>query len=363
MFLFNGFQPMILRASDAALASAEPAPVVPDASASMSAREAVVALQALRDKPREQEAAPQEVEQPAPNSAEAEAAPPAEESSGETDQADEPADVPPLDPPRSWTKEDKELFTALPRESQQRLIDLDRARELEVRRGQNEAAEQRKALEAERKAAEQERQKYEAELPNLLQTIQRYAASEFGDIKSSDDARKLAVEDPARYVQFLALQQEYARAADIQRQAQARMESEQSKAFETFKTEETKKFLDKAPEFADPAKASQLQTEARALFDDVGLTSDEFDALAAGKSGISIHDHRVQLIVRDALRFRAAQRAAKAAPAKPVPPVQRPGTAASRGEKRSADIETLKNNLKRTGSVKDAAALLRAQRG
>lgn len=361
MTMLNGFLPTILRAPDDGTGAAPP---VPDAAASMSAREAVVALQAAREKPNTPaDDAPDAVEPGQPDSAEADAAPPETETSGETEQADEPADVPPLDPPRSWTKEDKAIFPSLPRETQQRLLELDRTRELEVRNGQNQVAEQRRAAEAARVAADNERQRYEAELPNLLQSIQRFAANEFADIKSADDVRRMAAEDPARYIQYDALQKEYARAAAMQQQAVARQESDQAKAFEAFRTEQTKLFLEKAPEYADAAKASQLQTEARALFDDVGLTSAEFDALAAGKSGISIHDHRVQLIVRDALRYRAAERAVKTAPAKPVPPVQRPGTAALKGDRQAANVETLRNNLRRTGSVKDAAALLRAQRG
>src|SRR6266700_859128 len=41
---------------------------------------------------------------------------------GET-QGDDRAEVPPIEPPRSWTKEDKELFKGLPRETQERLAD------------------------------------------------------------------------------------------------------------------------------------------------------------------------------------------------------------------------------------------------
>lgn len=328
---------------------------------SMSVHEAAALLRPreTEEKAPEGEAAPSE-----PNPAdEADTAPPEQETSGKTEQADEPADAPPLDPPRSWTKEDKAIFASLPRESQQRLVEIDRARELEVRRGQNEVAEQRKAAEAAAKAADEQRQRYEAEVPNLLASIQRYAATEFADIKSPDDVRTLARDDPARYVQFLQMQQEYAQAQAIQRQSAERSEREQAKAFEDFKAAETKRFLEKAPEFADPAKAALLQSQARELFDDVGLTSTEFEALAQGRSGISLHDHRVQLIVRDALRYRAAEKAAKTPAARPLPPVQRPGTAQSKGERKAADIQSLSDRLKRTGSVADAAALYRARRG
>jgi hypothetical protein len=53
--------------------------------------------------------------------------------------------LPPIDPPRSWTKAEKERFQSLPRETQEYLHTREQEREREFRRGQNEAAEQRKA--------------------------------------------------------------------------------------------------------------------------------------------------------------------------------------------------------------------------
>src|SRR5712672_3801164 len=48
---------------------------------------------------------------------------------GETQEADPEPKAPPIEPPRSWTKEDKELFKGLPRETQARLVDRERSRE------------------------------------------------------------------------------------------------------------------------------------------------------------------------------------------------------------------------------------------
>src|SRR5262249_2519426 len=44
-------------------------------------------------------------------------------------QGDDRADAPPIEPPRSWTKDDKELFKDLPRETQERLVERERLRE------------------------------------------------------------------------------------------------------------------------------------------------------------------------------------------------------------------------------------------
>jgi hypothetical protein len=105
----------------------------------------------------EQESSPAQAgsdagERPAPPG-ETESADPAAESRPEAG-----TDLPPIEPPRSWTKEDKELFTSLPRATQERIAERERSREGDFNRRQQEAAEKSKALEAERSKAEQARQ-------------------------------------------------------------------------------------------------------------------------------------------------------------------------------------------------------------
>ena len=63
--------------------------------------------------------------------------------SAENDQA-----LPPIEPPRSWTKEDKALFTGLPRETQEQIAERERSRESDFLRRQNEAADKLKGLTA-----------------------------------------------------------------------------------------------------------------------------------------------------------------------------------------------------------------------
>jgi hypothetical protein len=49
----------------------------------------------------------------------------------------------------------------------------------------------------------------------------------------------------------------------------------------------------------------------------------------------------MQLLVHDATRYRQAQRKAKAADAKPVPPAQRPAVSQPRGAAQNAKIQAL----------------------
>ena len=91
------------------------------------------------------------------------AAPPDEETSSDDEGGDDPEgdDLPPIDPPASWTKAEKEAFAALPRAHQETISERERARVADIRRTQDEAAQVRKAAEAAREGAEKARQQYE----------------------------------------------------------------------------------------------------------------------------------------------------------------------------------------------------------
>jgi hypothetical protein len=65
----------------------------------------------------------------------------------------------------------------------------------------------------------------------------------------------------------------------------------------------------------------------------------------------------------DAAKYRMMQRAAKAVPARgAVPTVQKPGYAGPRTNSRDTGLAALSMKLSKSGSIKDAAALLSARR-
>ena len=74
------------------------------------------------------------------------AAPADAQAPGEQTESAEPeaAAPPPIEPPRSWTKDEKERFQSLPRETQEYLATREQERDREFRRSQNEAAEKLK---------------------------------------------------------------------------------------------------------------------------------------------------------------------------------------------------------------------------
>lgn len=289
-------------------------------------------------------------------------APPQEETSVDTQGEDDRAGEPPIDPPRSLSKEDKEFFRSLPRDRQERWASLERSRELEVRRIQNEAADSRKALEAKERAAEEARAKYEQRLPAVVQNLQTELAKKFPDIRNMDDVVRLAQTNPARHAEFQALWQRADFETREAQQVEARKRQEAEAWFEKFTADEDRKFLEAAPEFGDPKKADTLRREAAELLIDKGFTEQEINDLWSGRKPALVRDHRFQLIIRDAMRFRAAQKGIPNAKAAPTQPSVKPGIPPSKGERQASNIQTLQQKLARTGKVDAAVALLQAKR-
>jgi hypothetical protein len=107
---------------------------------------------------------------------------------------------------------------------------------------------------------------------------------------------------------------------------------------------------------------SKLEHAALGMLRELGFADQELGELYRGRRDLSLHDHRLQMLIRDGIRFRDAQKAAKEASTKPVPPVQRPGVAQPRGAAQDAVVQNLTKRLDQTGNLKDAARLLAERR-
>jgi hypothetical protein len=291
-------------------------------------------------------------------SQEADAAPQDTEVRGETQSADQEVGArhasplqPPIEAPRSWTKEDKELFTSLPRETQERLVERERSRETDFLRRQNEAAEKLKGLTAKEQAVEQARLAYEAALPQLLGNLQSQQAGEFADIKTMADVERLAREDWPRYLQWDVAQKKIAAVTQETLSAQQRQQQEKLQRFSEFAKKEDDLFIERVPDMADAGKAAKLQSAAMTVLKDLGFNETELGDSWNGGKELSLRDHRVQLLIRDATLWREAQVKAKAASTKPVPPVQRPGVASGRNASSDAEIQNLTKQLERASGM------------
>jgi hypothetical protein len=294
-------------------------------------------------------------------------APPSEAESADREgdlsaEASTKAELPSIEPPRSWTKEDKELFTSLPRTTQERIAERERLREGDFSRRQQEATEQRNALAAERSMAGQARQQYENALPLLLAELQQQQAGEFADIRTPADVERLAREDWPRLLRWDLQQKKVAVVHQQLSEAQGRRFLENLQQFSDFAKRQDELFIEKVPDMADKTKAAALQDAAVAVLKDHGFSDAELGQMWHGQSQPSLRDHRLQLVIRDAILWRDAQQKVKAAATRLVPPVQRPGVSQPRGAALDAQIQNLIKRLETSGSLKDATALLRARR-
>jgi hypothetical protein len=280
---------------------------------------------------------------------------------GETQEAS-PEETPPVEPPRSWTKEDKELFKSLPRDTQERLVERERLRESDFLRRQNESAEKLKGLTAQQQQAEQVRMQYEHALPMLLQALQEQHAGEFADITSIADIERLAREDWPRYVVWDAQQKKVAAVQQQVQATQARQATETAQRWHTFAHQQDRLFEEKAPELADGTAKARATEGAVAMLKDLGFTDAELGKMWHGQQPVSLRDHRIQLLLRDAVKYRDAQAAARKAAARAAPPVQRPGTPAPRGADADERVKALDAKLTQSGKVEDAARFLAARR-
>ena len=295
--------------------------------------------------------------------AKAEDAAPPQEVPGETQEADPVVEEQPsVDPPRSWTKDAKEAFKLLPPALQKDVAELERSREVETRRGQNEVAEARKAAEAQRAQAEQIRQQYEQALQGLHQEIQTVRAGEFADIKSQSDVEKLANEDWPRFARWQAHQMKVNAIESEAKAAQERQASEYKAKWSEYGKEQDRLLNERAPELADKSKAEKLTKAAQEYLGDIGFKPEELAQAWNGEASLSLRDHRLQLLILDGVKYREAKAgAAKPAP-KPVPTVQRPGVSKAPTSAADAEIQTLKARFEKTGNPKDGAAWLNARR-
>ncbi len=303
------------------------------------------------------ESAPEATADPEP--ADEAAADPETAPSEEPEASDPEETLPPIDPPRSWTKAEKERFNSLPRETQEYLHTREQERDRDLRRSQNEAADLRKAAEADRKQAEELRKQYEAQLPALMQTLTDAQQSAFADVRTVDDVTRLANDDPFRYLQWQAHQTKLQAVHAEAERAKGLKQREESTNWAQHVQKENELASEYIPELADKVKGPALTKRAADRLGELGFKSEELNDLANGKQKLSIYDHRIQRLIFSDLKLSEMQSAAKAVASKPVPPVQRPGTAKPAQSGSAAQIQTLEKQLQSASG--DKAARISAQ--
>ena len=110
------------------------------------------------------------------------------------------------------------------------------------------------------------------------------------------------------------------------------------------------------PDLADKDKGPALRQRAADRLSELRFKPEELSALASGKEKLSLYDHRIQQLIFSDLMLSDIQKAAKSVAAKPLPPVQKPGTARA-GNAASEELQNLTRQFHATGDLKIAQQL------
>lgn len=263
-----------------------------------------------------------------------------------------------IEPPASWTADEKQQFDALPPEAKKAIepfLRRDRERDALLSTQSRKTAEETQKFQTLRTQAETER----AQQTQFFQSIALQLTPELQRFQNLDWT-KLAAEQPAEWAKQSQAYADVRNRHDAAMQAASMLgqqqQAEVGKRREEFLTKERALLVEKIPEFADPLKG-------KAFADDIVRHVSEFTP-DEWKGAV---DHRYFTVARDAMLWRKAEAARKSAQTKraqPAPsnvrtlrPAARPeGTAASEGE--AKQFEALHGKLAKTGSIRDAQALL-----
>lgn len=285
------------------------------------------------------------------------AAPATEQPSGENDGAEPAEELPPIKPPKFWDAARKEAFASLPRDVQEYVHERESARDTETSRARNEAAQARQAAEAARQQAEQERSRYEQALQANLQSLT--STGEFSDIRTHQDVQRMAEEDPFRFAKWQAHQMQVQGVQSALQEQERQRQQDYQKRLTQWSADQDKLFVEKAPEYADEKTASKARQDTLKYLTEVrDIPEAQIPELW---NNPLFRDAKMQLIVRDAVKWHNAQEAAKKAAKQSVPPVQRPGTAKTTSVGQ-AEVEAAQARFDKLPNLANASALREAKR-
>lgn len=220
--------------------------------------------------------------------------PPSADDEGDAPEPEET--LPAIEPPLSWTKEQREHWTKLPRETQQYLQSREQQRDAEVNRSQREVAEVRRSIDAEKAAFAQERQRYAEQLRTIVPLIENLDPI----IAAGDrtDWVKLAQEDPAGYV--VRQQQYQQRKVEVANAIQQRNAIE-AQMMQEHLANEGRKLVEAVSDWHDPDENKAIE-KARAGIDAIRKGAVEKYGFRPEEVAI-IRDHRIARMAKDAIAY------------------------------------------------------------
>ena len=194
--------------------------------------------------------------------------------------------------------------------------------------------------------SEKQRQDYSTKL-NELNQMMSVAQEQLNNEISSADLEKLYDEDPTEAAK---IEHRLRRKQEKLNQAMQKTQSEQKQQFDSYLQQQQKSLVSKLPEFSDPEKASNLKSSMKSTLNSYGFNDQEI---------AQVYDHRIVMLVNDAMKFRSMQKAKPNIAKK----ISKPGKVFSSGVKQTKADINLKarkdklSRLRKSGSTKDAASI------
>ena len=193
-----------------------------------------------------------------------------------------------------------------------------------------------------------EREALQSQLANIS-TLEQSLRTQLDTEMASIDFDKMYEEDPSGAARLQYQMQKRQRDLEASRQ---QLQQSQQEEYQKYIQEQEKQMYLKMPEMKDPEKASTVRTDMKRYLTDTGYSQAEVANLT---------DHRMLLILKDAMAYRKLQ-ATKPGLAKKVsnaPKVVKSGTAKTKSEKFAIKRNEGIKRLKKSGSLRDAAAIFR----
>lgn len=285
-----------------------------------------------------------------------------EDDQVDDDKAAEEAQPEALDMPSSWSKEDAEVWTSLPPETQAKIAEREGQRETAVNLKFQEAANIRKANEAIVNEANANRDRYAAAIDEVLSlvTLEEPNPVDYG---LGTDGYNREAYDLAVYQHRQA--QQTVTALQQQRQDLAAQQAEEAERVARAAHAEIEavgwpKFLGDVPDLADPAKGSQIVRDVVDYAKKAGIPDYVFDDPQAAKSLTSVELH-IAWKAMQYDRIKEAEKRVKAGnpPPKPAQPAIKPGGIATRQSVQKSRLNKAQDRLAREGSVEAGAAVFK----
>jgi len=222
----------------------------------------------------------------------------------------------------------------------------------------------RLALEEKVGEVERARRDYVDGLAAATQLAQASFVSQFPELASLPPEQlpaalqRISHQDPARLARIQAIAAAGEQLSARHRQELNRHTEAERQNFRTYARSEDARLetmLKGEPEQVRRAVAQEIMASAEAS----GIEPDDLNRLF--ESAPLMRNATFQRMMYDAGKYRLMMKAKDAVAARPVPPVQRPGMAGSRGDQGRPDLHTLNARLSSSGDLKDAVALYQAR--